>query len=118
MVNPIVSGEILFPNDSFLQDSAVGYIHLLDVSLADAPSFIVAEEVIEDIAERILKGETIKFALYGEIKNPRASYTVSVHIDLDGDGRVGRGDYINMQSYPVITFGHPNVIKMKVVKVL
>jgi uncharacterized lipoprotein YbaY len=117
MSQPLVTGEILLPAHSVLPSRAVAYVHLLDTSLADAPSTIVAEQVIEDIAGRIARGEKIRFALYGEIQNLRASYSVSVHVDLDGDGPIGAGDYINVQSYPVITFGYPNHISVETVTV-
>lgn len=117
MSKPLVTGEILFPAHSVLPNNALAYVHLLDTSLADAPSIIIAEEVIEDIAGKAARGERIRFAIYGEIQNQRASYSVSVHIDVDRDGRVGAGDYINMQNYPVITFGYPNHIEVKVVRV-
>jgi uncharacterized lipoprotein YbaY len=113
MSEPLVTGEILLPAHSAIPASAVAYVHLLNTSLADAPATIVAEQVINDVAAKIAGGGRIKFALYGEIQDPRASYSVSVHIDVDMDGRVSVGDYINVQSYPVVTFGYPDHIEVK-----
>jgi uncharacterized lipoprotein YbaY len=117
MSEPLVAGEVLLPAHSILPSGAVAYVRLLDTSLADAPAMIVAEQVIRDVAKTIARRGQIRFALYGKIQNPQGSYTVSVHIDVDEDGRIGKGDYINMQSYPVITFGYPSHIKVETVQV-
>jgi hypothetical protein len=37
----------------------------------------------------------------------RHLYSVSVHVDVDGDGGISDGDYLNEQSYSVITNGFP-----------
>ena len=39
-------------------------------------------------------------------------YAVSVHIDVDNNGKINSGDFISMESYLVITDGYPkdNVI--------
>jgi uncharacterized lipoprotein YbaY len=117
MSEPLVTGDILLPAGAVIPPRAVAHVHLLDTSLADAPSTIVAEQVIEDVAAKIATGGRIKFALYGEIEDPRASYTVSVHIDVDMDGRVSVGDYVTVQSYPVVTFGYPTHVEAKTVMI-
>ena len=43
-----------------------------------------------------------------------ASDNIRVHIDVDRDGRVSRGDYITMESYPVLTWGHPDRVTVRV----
>ena len=113
MSEPLVTGEILLPAGVVLPTRAVAYVRLLDTSLADAPSITVAEQIIKDVAAQNAKGRSIKFALYGELRDARASYTVSVHIDVDLDGLVSVGDYISMQSYPVISFGYPDYVAVQ-----
>ena len=44
-------------------------------------------------------------------------YEVSVLVDLDGDGKTGKGDYINKQSYPVLTKGFPDFAEVIVSEV-
>ena len=39
---------------------------------------------------------------------------LEVHVDVDNDGKISVGDYINMESYPVLTYGNPNYISVKV----
>jgi hypothetical protein len=40
-----------------------------------------------------------------------------VLVDLDGDGKISKGDYISMQSYPVLTFGSPSEVTIEVKQV-
>jgi hypothetical protein len=56
----------------------------------------------------------IEFALFGDriAIDSRRLYAVSVHIDVDNNGKINSGDFISMESYPVITDRYPkdNVI--------
>jgi uncharacterized lipoprotein YbaY len=96
-----------------LPASAKAYVRLLNTSLADAASAAVAEQVIDHIST----GEKAAFILEPNSIDERDSYTVSVLVDLDGDGKVSKGDYISMQSYPVLTYGYPNELTVEVKKV-
>jgi hypothetical protein len=42
----------------------------------------------------------------GEPLSPARQYSLAVHFDVDGDGQVSKGDFINTQNYPV-TFNQP-----------
>ncbi len=112
-----VDGEITFAERAELPPQAKAYVRLLDTSLADAAAKTVAEAVFEDIARKVNEGETIKFILEGEIQDERGDYTVSAHIDADGDGKMSPGDFISMQSYPVITHGSPSQVTVQVKKI-
>ena len=59
----------------------------------------------------------VQLALEGTIPDERARYAVRVHVDIDGDGQVSRGDYLNMESYPVLTYGHPSRVTVRVQEV-
>ena len=56
----------------------------------------------------------IEFALFDDniVDFRRRLYAVSVHIDVDNNGKINSGDFISMESYPVITDRYPkdNVI--------
>lgn len=113
----VVKGEIKFAGKPELPDSAKAYVRLLDTSLADAPSTVVAEQVIEHIASFRSKGEKVTFVLEPKSIDERDTYYVSVLVDIDGDGKISKGDYISMQSYPVLTFGSPSEVTIEVKKV-
>lgn len=117
MSKPVVKGEIKFAGKPALPPSAKTYVRLLNTSLADAPSNVVAEQVIDHIASSLSKNERVAFRLEPDSIDERDSYTVSVLVDLDGDGKVSKGDYISMQSYPVLTFGSPSEVSIEVKQV-
>jgi uncharacterized lipoprotein YbaY len=110
---PVVKGEIKFAGKPDVPASAKIYVRLLNTSLADAPSNIVAEQVIDHLRN----DEKIAFRLEPDSINERDSYTVSVLVDVDGDGKISKGDYISMQSYPVLTFGSPTEVTIEVKRV-
>jgi uncharacterized lipoprotein YbaY len=114
MKNSIVSGEIHFAEPPSLPEATTIYVRLLDTSLADVASPVVAEQILQGIAQKANKGEPIPFTIQAKIENQRGSYSVSVLVDLDGDGQRSKGDFINMQSYAVLTFGHPDKVEVLV----
>jgi uncharacterized lipoprotein YbaY len=114
MGKQVVKGEIKFAGKPDLPASAKTYVRLLNTSLADAPSRVVAEQVIDQTARFLSKGEKVSFVLEPNSIDERDTYTVSVLVDIDGDGKISRGDYISMQSYPVLTFGSPTEVTIEV----
>lgn len=105
-----VTGEIELPVGVRLAAGAVIRVSLLDTSLADAPSTMVDEQEIF-----VATQPALTFVLRCVEPNPGNNYSVRVHVDQDGDGRVSRGDFVNAQSYPVLTFGHPNHVTVRTV---
>jgi uncharacterized lipoprotein YbaY len=92
--------------DAGLPSSAAGtqlYVRLLDVTTADVPARVVSENV-----SHLVAGSPMSFELPAPGIDERGRYVVSCHADLDGDGVVSQGDYITMQSYPVLTLGYPD----------
>jgi putative lipoprotein len=102
----VVTGAIRFPEGTPAFVDATVRISLLDVTRADAPSRVVAEEAISHAIHPGGAGEGFAFALRAGAIDARGRYVIRVHVDVDGDGRVSQGDYVSMASYPVLTFGH------------
>lgn len=117
MAKPLVSGEIRFAQPPHLPADAKAYVRLLETGMADAPSQMIAEQGLTNISEQANSGQPIPFKLLGNLKDERGSYTLSVLVDVDGDGKISKGDYINMQSYPVLTFGYPSEVSVLVKEV-
>lgn len=113
----LVTGEIVFGEDAQSFSGGTLYVRLEDVSLADAPSKLIAEQILTDISYEIGSETKLEFALKDELPDDSARYNVCAFIDLDGDRQVSQGDYISTQSYPVLTFGYPNHILVRVRKV-
>jgi uncharacterized lipoprotein YbaY len=113
----LVKGEISFDQNNVKSFSgATIYVRLKDVTMQDAPSKLISQQVIKNViynggsvAGRHHPQKKIEFALFGDriAIDFRRSYAVSVHIDVDNNGKLNAGDFINMESYPVITRGYP-----------
>ena len=110
----IVDGEIRLPDDAGAFRDATVRVTLADVTRADAPSRAVAEETIRNVSHGGGSGGVVPFRLRLESPDARTRYAVRAHVDMDGDGRVSRGDYISMESYPVLTFDSPSRVTIRV----
>ncbi len=100
-----IAGTIIFPVDLPAGPPATITIRLEDVSLADAPATIVSSVTIPDVTIPPGAGEPVAFSLPVVSFEPRARYTVRVHVDRDGDGQVSKGDLISTSHIPVLTQG-------------
>jgi uncharacterized lipoprotein YbaY len=109
----VVEGELRFPADAAAFRGAIARVTLLDVTRADAPARTVAEQAIANVTHPGSEGQPVVFTLRLQQRDPRARYVVRAHVDVNGDGRVSRGDYISAESYPVLTFGHSNRVVVR-----
>ncbi len=93
-----VAGEVrLAPGPA--ARAATAYVRVDDVGRADAPSVTLAEARVQVPAG----AGGFPFELRVEEHDERGMYALSVHVDVDGDGEAGVGDFITMQRYPVLT---------------
>ena len=72
-------------------------VQLLDTTYADAPAAVLVEDVGMTVAS---DSPVIHTAVVEPIEVGGAA-TVRVHVDVDGDGEVSRGDFVTTQSYPL-----------------
>jgi uncharacterized lipoprotein YbaY len=95
-----ISGTIEFQDVREPALNVTVYVRVQDASRADASASTVAEQVLRGV--NIISGAPpIPFTVDGIPQNPSARYIIRVHADVDGDGRVSRGDYVSTQSHPV-----------------
>lgn len=113
----LVKGEITFEEQAPPFTSATMHVYLEDISVADIASKVIADYVERDVAFDPKTTKGLSFAIAAKALDPRASYSLRVHIDIDGDGKVTQGDFISTQTYPVITFGHPREVSIPVQQV-
>jgi uncharacterized lipoprotein YbaY len=111
---PLVKGEITFEEAAPPFAGATMYVRLENVIAADIASEAVADYVKRNVAFDPKTSSDLSFAIAGNPPDPRANYAVRVHIDVDGDGKVSEGDFISMQSYPVLTLGHRREVSILV----
>jgi uncharacterized lipoprotein YbaY len=114
MAETRVRGEILFGAPPPSLAGARIIVRLENVSRADAPASVAAEKVWEGPGGPWPTGAALPFNLPVPAVNPGASYTIRVLIDVDRDGRLGQGDYISTESYPVLTYGQPQFVRVTV----
>lgn len=110
----LVKGKITFEDGAPPFTGATMYVRLERITAADIASEVVADYVQRDVAFDPKTPSVLSFAIACNPPDPRDSYAVRVHIDIDGDGEVSKGDFVSMQSYPVITFGHPTEVSILV----
>lgn len=72
-------------------------VEVRDTSLADAPA-IVLRRVTVDVPKA---GRTMKVTVPITLATVPDGTTVWAHVDADRDGRVSKGDYVSVESYPV-----------------
>ncbi len=113
----LITGEILFSAELSSFSGATVNVYLEDVSFLDAPAKIIAKQVISQVAHEMGTENRVKFTLKGEIADIHARYSLRVHTAVHGNEQIQRGDYISMESYPVLTFGYPHQVTIRVKQV-
>jgi uncharacterized lipoprotein YbaY len=106
----LIQGEIEFPSEDETFSNAALTVTLQDTREADAPALVLKKQVTKRISRTAGSSEPLRFTLQCEDCPDSRFVTVSVLLDLDGDGCVSRGDYINVESYPV----EPSPRKMRI----
>jgi len=110
----LVTGKVVFDEGSRPFSDATVYVRLVDVSRVDAASDIVAETILRAVSLDMRKETSFAFSIPGELPERNAHYNISVHIDVDNDGKLSKGDYFTTQSFPVLTHGYSNHVIVRV----
>lgn len=113
----VVSGTILFGADLNPFVGATVYARIEDAGRADARAQVVAESVLPSVAAGGPPPVRIEFKIEAPLLEPRAGYGIRVHVDVDGDGRVGIGDYVSTASHPLQSGGHSTRVTIPVKRV-
>lgn len=109
----LVKGTIVFEEDVTLPAGATAEVRVEEVSRADAAATVIAREVVRDLGAG---GErrAVPFSIHGAALDPRRRYTVRAHVDVDGDGEVGVGDFVSTVSYPIAADRLPATVSIVV----
>jgi putative lipoprotein len=106
-----VDGVVLIPTDMPPFRSATIHVRLLDVSLADGPSTVVAEQTLTDVSRPARRNQAVPFTLEADLPDDwKGSLIVASHVDLVGDGVVHSGDGLTTASHPVPTQGGSGMV--------
>ena len=104
MQEPVtVTGTIVVPEGVAPGPPATVHVRVEDVSLADAPSVTVASAVLPNVP--MPPDAPVAFWLVVGGFDPSRTYSVRVHVDRDGDGRVSTGDLVSTSHHGVLTRG-------------
>ena len=105
-----VSGSVTYRERIALSPGAKLVVELLDVSLADAPSTLIAGQTIDNPGQVPIEFD---IAYDPDAIDSRNTYAISASI-IEADGRLV---FINDTAYDVITHGSPNEADMVLVMV-
>jgi uncharacterized lipoprotein YbaY len=112
-----IEGEILIEDTNTI-DKATTYVRIEDTSRANAPSKIVSENILRNVKFLSnLDQYVVPFNISVPIVDENKMYTLSVHVDVNGNGKLDKGDYINMESYPVPLKRFKEKVMVKVKKI-
>lgn len=74
----------------------------LKVELRDTSTQDVAAVVLKQVQARVPKANrTTAVRVTLEVASVPDGTTMWAHIDVDGDGRVSKGDFVTVESYPI-----------------
>ncbi|QTF90926.1 YbaY family lipoprotein [Halomonas sp. BM-2019] len=110
----LVHGMLLLGQEIASFSGATLHVYLEDVGRVDAPSLTLAAVSIPNIRHQAGRESRLDFTLRGGPVDTAAHYSVRAHVDLASNGRLDPGDLITVQSYPVLTFGHPDRVVLRV----
>lgn len=110
----LVHGVLVLGGEVASFSGATLHVYLEDVSRIDAPATPLAKASIPDLHHRAGEVSRFDFELRGDPVDPAAHYSVRAHVDLDGSGRLAPGDLVTVESFPVLTFGHPDRVTLSV----
>ena len=105
---------VRLPVESRVRPGVRVRVRIEEVSLADAPSQVVATA---DFPAPAPVGMLGPFELDADLAPSRAEYALGVHVDQNGDGRVVAGDLVSTtrQSIPASTSMHELEVPVTVV---
>ena len=112
MAGTVISGQLTFDDAAPPFDDATVWVILEEVTYADASAREVSRLKIPGYAHGP-GGAPLDFSLAAGPLDPNRRYQIRAHVDLSSSGGLEKGDQITMQSYPVVTQGHPNQVNLR-----
>lgn len=108
-----VTGNIVLPAGAPSVTAKLVLIEARDVSLADAPSVVVAEQRLTDVPLRP-NGQIGFRILVPDVESNR-TLSLRVHVSPDGSGHAKSGDLLTTANYPISSTGTPEPQNIQVV---
>lgn len=108
-----IAGNIIVPANAPAVKAGLILIEVRDTSLADAPSTVIAQQELTNIA--LKPNGRIAFNLRAPEVAPNRSLSMRVHVSLDGSGIVKSGNLLTTASYSVPNVGDTPNLEIHVV---
>ena len=96
-------GQIELPTNTPRRRADLAVIEVRDISLADAPSRLVAQQRLSDL--ELEPGGTIPFTIEIPETAPQQSLCINVHISIHGESQVQTGDLLTTMIHPIPSRG-------------
>lgn len=106
-----ISGHVVVPANAPQRKAQVVTIEVHDISVADAPSKLVAQSILKNV--QVKPNQQLSFQL-DVPEASKASLAFRVHVDWDGDGAPASGDLLTTQVISVPRSADPVVIEVPV----
>jgi putative lipoprotein len=107
-----VRGKIILPGNAPKVSADHIIIEVRDISVADAPSKVVAENRLSNV--KLEPNEQIDFEIPVPEAEPNHTLSFRVHINLDGSNVTSSGDLLTTAHYPVPSTGTPKPVELSV----
>ena len=110
-----VFGEVVLPPDAPRVAARVIHVEVRDVTVADAPSLVVAARDLRDVT--LSPGAHVPFSLEVPEADASRSLGLRVHVDIAEAGRVSSGDLLTTQAIDVPASGEFGPVRVVVRRV-
>lgn len=107
-----VKGHIVLPANTPSVTAKLVIVEARDVSLADAPSVVVAEQRLDDVSLRP-NGQIGFELLVPEVESNR-TLSLRVHVSSDGSGFAKSGDLLTTANFTIPSTGTPEPQNVRV----
>lgn len=107
-----VKGKIILPENAPNVKAEQIVIEVRDVSVADAPSTVVAENRLKNV--KLKPNGEIEFKI--PVPEVESGHTLSfrVHVNVDGSEHTSTGDLLTTAHHPVPSTGTPDPVELPV----
>ncbi len=105
-----LTGSVIYSDDAALPAGATLTVDLRDISLADAPSVLIAQQIIPSPGPSPV---SFRIDYRRAAIDPRRDYSLSARI-ASSDGKLL---FTNDTVYPVLTYGYPNQANLELIAI-
>lgn len=112
-----LNGNVVFQDDvSTIKDCNI-HVSVEDISKQDASSETKSKADYPNVNLSTLQNSILPFSMEVPVDDDKLHLVVRVHVDVDKDNDVSRGDFVTTSMFSVLTRGNPDKIDVLVKKI-